>query len=126
MADPAAEQCGCAKGAGGKCVSCLAMIGALAKELAGLMMESQRRIEEKVAQAVAVCRPCARRDWDLALAETVRSLAADRTGDPRQRVGSIVGAAIKLVEAGKQQGVDAYPLTERALTEMAAAAAGLA
>jgi hypothetical protein len=126
MANPVAEQCACAKGADGRCAACLAMIGALTKELAGLIMESQRRIDERIAKAGQVCGPCARRDWDAALAATVRVLAADKSGDQKQKVGSIVGAAIKLVEAGKQQGVQAYPLTEKALTEMATAAAGLA
>jgi hypothetical protein len=122
MAEQGAERrCECAKAPDGTCRSCVSLIGALARDLAGIIMDGQRRVEEKVAQASGLCGPCARRDWDLALAGTVRALAADTAGDRAQRVGSVVGAAMRLVEAGKLQGVSAYPLTELALTEMAAA-----
>ena len=116
--------CGCPAGAdGARCVACLLQIGALAKDLAGLIMDGQRRIDEKIAQAAGLCGTCARRDWDLALSCAVAELGTEKTGHPGQRLGSIVGAAMRLVEAGKLQGVAAYPLTEKVLTDMATALA---
>lgn len=119
MPEPAAEKCGCARGSDGSCEACLALIGGLMRDLTGLVVESQRKMNEMIGGAGRVCGPCARRDLDIGLAKAVTEMASEGEGDPRPRAGGIMAAALKLVEAGQPLGVQAYPLTENALKKLA-------